>query len=66
MELLGKASFAFYLIHISYVNIRIRQWTLLPDRNFALLWVVSILLYLLFEKPVNQVLRKWIRARKDA
>ncbi|MBU6325292.1 MAG: acyltransferase [Bacteroidetes bacterium] len=66
MELLGKASFAFYLIHISYVNIRIRQWVLLPDRNFVLLWVVSILLYLLFEKPVNQMLRKMIQVPQNA
>lgn len=66
MELLGKASFAFYLIHISYVNIRIRHWVLLPDRNFVLLWVVSILLYLLFEKPVNQMLRKMIQVPQNA
>jgi len=61
MVLLGNASFAFYLVHISYVNLRIKGWTLLPDRNFILLWIVSILLYWLFERPVNGFVRKWIR-----
>ncbi len=65
MELLGKASFAFYLIHISYVNIRIRQWLLLPDRNFLLLWVVSIVLYLFFEKPLHKLLRKRIQKSRQ-
>jgi peptidoglycan/LPS O-acetylase OafA/YrhL len=55
--LLGKASFAFYLIHISYVNIRLKWIWLGPDRNFVLLWLVSILLYLLFENPVNSFIK---------
>jgi peptidoglycan/LPS O-acetylase OafA/YrhL len=63
MELLGKASFAFYLIHISYVNIRIREFVLLPDRNFVLLWIISVLLYLIFEKPVHQTLRRLIQKK---
>jgi peptidoglycan/LPS O-acetylase OafA/YrhL len=65
MELLGKASFAFYLIHISYVNIRIRELVLLPDRNFVLLWVLSVLLFLIFEKPVHQSLRRLIQKNRD-
>ena len=63
MVLAGNASFAFYLIHISYVNIRIKEWKLLPDRNFILLWVVSIVLYLLFEKPVNNLCRKMLKKK---
>jgi len=58
--LLGNASFAFYLIHISYVNQKICKLILLPDRNFILLWVVSVLIYLLIEKPVYERLRRWI------
>lgn len=50
--LLGNASFAFYLIHISYVNIRLRWFYLGPDRNFLLLWLASITLYLILEKPI--------------
>ncbi|HNL66640.1 MAG TPA: hypothetical protein PKL81_16190, partial [Ferruginibacter sp.] len=26
LVLLGNASFAFYLVHISYVNLKLRQW----------------------------------------
>jgi peptidoglycan/LPS O-acetylase OafA/YrhL len=57
MVLLGNASFAFYLIHISYVNIRLRMWWLGPDRNFVLLWLISIVLYLLVEKPIYDFIR---------
>lgn len=59
MVLLGNASFAFYLIHISYVNIRLRWIYLGPDRNFILLWIISILLYLSFEKPIYD----WVREK---
>ncbi len=58
--LLGSASYAFYLIHISYVNIRIRELWLGPDRNFIILWLVSIILYLFFEKPIYQRIRKLV------
>lgn len=61
LVLLGNASFAFYLIHISYVNIRLRQWHLFPDRNYILLWIAAIIIYLLFEKPVYAWLRRLIR-----
>jgi peptidoglycan/LPS O-acetylase OafA/YrhL len=62
--LLGNASFAFYLVHISYVNLRIKQWKLFPDRNFVLLWLISIALYLLFEKPINEWVRKRVRKKQ--
>lgn len=58
--LLGNASFVFYLIHISYVNIRLRMFYLMWDRNFVILWLISILVYLMIEKPVYQFLRKQI------
>jgi peptidoglycan/LPS O-acetylase OafA/YrhL len=59
--LLGNASFAFYLVHISYVSIQLRKLILLPDRNFVLLWLISILLYLLIEKPIYERCRKWLK-----
>lgn len=65
MVLLGNASFAFYLVHISYVSIKLREWVLLPDRNFVLLWFISIALYLLFEKPVYNGYRKWLKRRDN-
>lgn len=61
LVLLGNASFAFYLIHISYVNQKIKSWFLLPDRNFIVLWLVAIILYLFFEKPVYDRCRKWLK-----
>lgn len=65
MLLLGNASFAFYLIHISYVNIRLRWIWLGPDRNFVLLWLIAIVLYLFFEKPIYSMIRKLIITRNN-
>lgn len=58
MVLLGNASFAFYLIHISYVNLKIKSWVFFSDRNFILLWLVAIALYYGFEKPIYGWYRK--------
>ncbi len=60
LMLLGNASYAFYLIHISYVNIRIRDLWIGPDRNFIILWTLSIVLYLCFEKPIYERIRKLV------
>lgn len=59
--LLGNASYIFYLIHIGYVNRKIAGFHLLNDRNFILLWLISIAGYLLFEKPVYDFARKRIK-----
>jgi len=64
--LLGNASFAFYLVHISYVSIKIREHFLLPDRNFVVLWLLSILLYLVFEKPIYNLCRKWLKSNNKS
>ena len=61
MVLLGNASFIFYLVHIGYVNAELRTWYLFPDRNFILLWLVSIAGFLLIEKPVYELLKKRIK-----
>ena len=61
LVLLGNASYAFYLIHISYVNIKVKKLFLLPDRNFIVLWLIAIVLYLLIEKPAYNGYRKWIK-----
>ena len=58
MVLLGNASFAFYLIHISYVNLKIKSWVFFSDRNFILLWLVAIALYYGFEKPIYDWYRR--------
>ena len=61
MIILGNASFAFYLVHISYINLKLQQYVHLPDRNFILLWIISILLYYIFEKNIYVICRKWLR-----
>ncbi|MFL9835774.1 acyltransferase family protein [Chryseobacterium terrae] len=58
--LLGNASFAFYLIHLSYFNMKLKSYVYLPDRNFVLLWICSIIIYLLIEKPLYEFCRKLI------
>jgi len=62
MVLLGNASFAFYLVHISYINLKIKSWVFFPDRNFVLLWLVSIALYYGFEKPIYS----WYRNKRQS
>ncbi|MGG9972554.1 acyltransferase family protein [Ferruginibacter sp. SUN002] len=61
LVLLGNASFAFYLVHISYVNLKLQTYFLLPDRNFLVLWGISILLYLLYEKNIYNLFRRWLK-----
>lgn len=61
LVVLGNASFIFYLIHISYVSLKIRHYFLLPDRNFVLLWIISIVLYYSIEKPIYDVCRKRLK-----
>ncbi len=61
LVVLGNASFIFYLIHISYVSLKIRHYFLLPDRNFVLLWVLSIVLYYCIEKPIYEACRKRLK-----
>lgn len=63
LVLLGNASFAFYLIHISYVNLKLKDWFLLPDRNFIILWIISIVLYKYFETPVYNFCRKLLMGK---
>ncbi len=64
LVLLGNASFVFYLIHISYVNLKLKTYFLLPDRNFIVLWLIAIILYLCFEKPIYDSYRKWVKGSK--
>jgi len=65
MLLLGNASYIFYLIHISYGYSVLEKWKVFPDRNFILLWLVSVVLYLLVEKPSYSFLKKMIRKQGE-
>ncbi|GAA4045521.1 acyltransferase [Flavobacterium chungnamense] len=64
MVLLGNASFAFYLVHISYANLKLKSFVFFPDRNFILLWLVSIALYYGFEKPIYDRYRRSVQNKK--
>jgi peptidoglycan/LPS O-acetylase OafA/YrhL len=65
MQLLGKSSYAFYLIHMGIIYGYLSQWGLGYVVNFILLWLVSIALYLLVEEPLNRFIR-WAHRRYDA
>jgi peptidoglycan/LPS O-acetylase OafA/YrhL len=58
--LLGNASYIFYLLHIGYGYDALSVIPWIPDYQFSLLWIASILGYLFFEKPVYNLLRKLI------
>lgn len=60
MILLGNASFVFYLVHISYFNLKLKSYLYLPDRNFVLLWICSIIIYVCIEKPLYNWCRNLI------
>ncbi|MES2484857.1 MAG: acyltransferase [Bacteroidota bacterium] len=60
MVLLGNASFAFYLIHISYFNLKLKELFFLPDNNFVVLWLCSIAIFMWIEKPLYELCRKWV------
>ena len=60
MVLLGNASFAFYLIHMGTINNYLFDKNPIHDRAFILLWVASILIYLLVEKPLYEWCKKGI------
>ena len=55
--LLGDASFIFYLVHIGYVNRKIYNHQILGDRNFIFLWIISVVSFLLIEKPIYLFLK---------
>ena len=66
MVLLGNASYIFYLIHINYGYSVLEKWKVFPDKNFIMLWTVSVILYLLIEKPSYNFFKKLIRQNKKA
>jgi len=74
MQLLGRASYCFYLLHMGVVAQWLRPWlvpALAPPVAtlvlLALLWLVSIGLYYGLEKPAHRwLLQRWHRARNSA
>ena len=58
--IMGNASYLFYLVHVGYVNQQLSVHHFLKDRNFILLWLISIAGYLLVEKPIYLYMRRRI------
>jgi peptidoglycan/LPS O-acetylase OafA/YrhL len=67
-EILGKASYIFYLIHMGVLTDVIMNFLNSETTNIALTFftinVVSILLYYSIEKPTNQILLKLMLIKK--
>ena len=64
-QLLGKASYAFYLIHVGFIEIGLHHFI---SRNvlvlFVMLNLISICLYLLVEEPLNKKVKGWLVKKK--
>jgi peptidoglycan/LPS O-acetylase OafA/YrhL len=63
--LLGKSSYAFYLLHLGVVASLIRHSVHGTTMTFLLLNVVAVLAYKGFEEPVNRWLRSLVSANRD-
>lgn len=69
--LLGRSSYAFYLLHTLIINFISKPFLLPLIGNrvvsvlltFAATWCASILLFLVFEEPVNLFLRRKFRSK---
>lgn len=59
--LLGNSSYIFYLIHINFGYYTLAKIRLFPDYNFTFLWLVSIVIYLLVERPLYRLAKKLIK-----
>lgn len=60
LVVMGNASFIFYLAHLKVVNNFFWNWHTFPDRNFTLLWLVSIAAYFLIERPLYEWMKKGV------
>ena len=61
MQLLGKSSYVFYLIHVSFVGAIINRWiTDCYIFQFIALIIISIGLFKFIEEPLNNYIRRKI------
>ena len=58
IQLLGKSSYVFYLIHTGFIYLYINDIVENRFAQFIMLNLISIMIYLYFEKPVNNYIRK--------
>jgi peptidoglycan/LPS O-acetylase OafA/YrhL len=71
LQLMGRGSYSFYLLHtliIDYVSAPLLASTggyrpLYVVLTFIVTWVISILLFFVYEEPINLRLREWFRSK---
>jgi peptidoglycan/LPS O-acetylase OafA/YrhL len=58
-QLLGKSSYAFYLIHVGFIEVGLYKFV---SSNSAILFlilnIISIFIYLYIEEPLNNIVKK--------
>ena len=65
LQLLGKSSYVFYLIHMGFIEVWAEKDLLLfPVGKFLLLNLIAIFLYKFVEEPTNKFLRKRLVLRR--
>ncbi|WP_341906095.1 acyltransferase [Fluviicola taffensis] len=62
-QLLGKSSYAFYLIHLGFIFMIVNHFTENSLINFLLIQLISIGLFKFIEEPVHKRLRSYIRRK---
>lgn len=65
-QLLGKASYAFYLIHLGFIANYLKNQNLSGLGFFLALNVIAIALFKLVEEPINHLLRSHGPGRREA
>jgi peptidoglycan/LPS O-acetylase OafA/YrhL len=71
LRLLGRGSYSFYLLHtliIDYVSVPLLTSTggyrpLYVVLTFLVTWAISILLFFVYEEPINVFLREKLRSK---
>ena len=62
LQLLGKSSYTFYLIHVGALQQLLHEWLGSGGLTLLALYSLSILLYRAVEEPLNHWLRRKLRA----
>ena len=59
LQLLGKSSYVFYLIHMGFIHdLLTTYWTENSGKLFVILNILAIVLYYIVEQPLNRLLRR--------
>ncbi|HMG82894.1 MAG TPA: hypothetical protein VK559_07650 [Ferruginibacter sp.] len=58
MQLLGKSSYIFYLIHIGVLALFLDQYITNNFLLFVTINVIAVLMFLFVEEPLNNLIRR--------